>query len=742
MIATNFDPSLPLRYVRYGRMSTEGQNPRSPDQQFDEIERTKNRRGYANWRLVGEWRDDGISGRYMRKRPGFREMIESIRSGRLQVDAILVDTLERFGRAHEVETVREELRIKHGALVLTADSDFSDPTSVVGQVYGSVETFRARSAASQKAHDVMRGKLDCAALKRWPGGSPPCGYRLAIRQECRTRRNGREVESHHHVLEPDPEKTALPIKVYNIAYATGWGRMRIAKAINSDSTITAKFGRVSESLVGSIMTNPIYKGVLRFNKVRTDIQRDKRLVRKNDETEIVVVEEFCEPLVAAEIVDKVHADVEARSQKLLALRMAKSKSNGKQIKPLDPGLILVYPLTGMVRCGICGAAMRPSRSGAKSKRSASYYYYRCPCAGDGRCRNKIYLRGPWLWEVVIARLRDTLFPLGNQSMPALKLLIDEVRAEVQQKLRGEQDARPSLERELANIASKVKGWTATLSHDNLSPLVREQVEIEFAAALDRKQIIQDEIALLTSASGKIEEMLDAAVVVERLQRLEAVLASGPASDINVELSRHIDAIVVSPDGSVVMRTNRLGIFNGIPQILGRKREYDEPAESQPNGESAYAVRPRALTRRHTMVTTCEDPLADPEGATANLGLVLPEKWVDESIYMMPQLTSWAQDHAHEVAEARRRGGTLARIAEEFGVTPPTVRKALKIAQRQDATLAQLPKRVARQSWTRKNYRDVVARKAAGQSTAEIAAAVGKSETTIRQALLYAKRLSS
>ncbi len=64
MITHKFDPDLPLRYVRYGRMSDEEQNPRSPDQQFDEIDRTKKKHGRDNWIQLKQFRDDGISGRF------------------------------------------------------------------------------------------------------------------------------------------------------------------------------------------------------------------------------------------------------------------------------------------------------------------------------------------------------------------------------------------------------------------------------------------------------------------------------------------------------------------------------------------------------------------------------------------------------------------------------------------------------------------------------------------------------
>ena len=147
MITSKFNPDLPLRYVRYGRMSDEEQNPRSPEQQFADIDRTKRKQGRENWVHVKDYRDDGISGRYKRKRPGFREMLEAIRCGLLKIDAILVDTIERFARLEDLPAIREELRKKYGVLILTSDTGFTDPTSMVGRIYGAMEAIRASSAA-------------------------------------------------------------------------------------------------------------------------------------------------------------------------------------------------------------------------------------------------------------------------------------------------------------------------------------------------------------------------------------------------------------------------------------------------------------------------------------------------------------------------------------------------------------------------------------------------------------------
>ena len=46
-------------------------------------------------------------------------MLREIRTGTIKIDAILVDTFERFGRADELAALRQELYQQHGVLILS-----------------------------------------------------------------------------------------------------------------------------------------------------------------------------------------------------------------------------------------------------------------------------------------------------------------------------------------------------------------------------------------------------------------------------------------------------------------------------------------------------------------------------------------------------------------------------------------------------------------------------------------------
>ena len=78
----------------------------------------------------------------------------------------------------------------------------------------------------------------------------------------------------------------------------------------------------------------------------------------------------------------------------------------------------------------------------------------------------------------------------------------------------------------------------------------------------------------------------------------------------------------------------------------------------------FQIRPRALSRRCTTKLAETSKLAKADGVIEG-HVQLPEKWVDEAIFKMPELISWAKEHAIEVAESRQLGRTIEQLCVEF-----------------------------------------------------------------------------
>jgi DNA invertase Pin-like site-specific DNA recombinase len=411
MLKRRFDPMKALLVILYLRMSSDEQNPRSPQQQRDTIEDTLRRLGYP-WTICKVYIDEGISGRYIRRRPGFQDMLRDIRNGTVKADAILVDTFERFGRADDLAALRQELFQHHGVLILTADSQFADPTSVSGKALAAFESLRATEDNRIKAHNVLRGKRDAARQGHWPGGPPPFGYKL---RSVMSERHGRQ-EVDHCILVPDPETAWIVQKLFELARTQGLGSTRLARMLNNDPDIPAKWKRIHDQTVNRWLQQPIYYGELVWEEHSTGVVDDRRVIERNPDGEVVRVPGFCEPLVSREVWDAVQDVRRVRSERARRARQARKDNADKQIAPLTPGLALTYLLSGLVRCGHCHRSMTVSSSPVyttKNGEAKRYPSYVCPGHVSGICPNGIRVPEVWLRQNVIKPIRQRLFPLGS-----------------------------------------------------------------------------------------------------------------------------------------------------------------------------------------------------------------------------------------------------------------------------------------------------------------------------------------
>lgn len=743
MLRHAFDPDKPHPYARYGRMSSERQNPRSPDQQFDNIQETLCRQG-RSWVPVRDYRDDGISGRYMKKRPGLQQMLHDIRSGRIKVDLILVDTLERLGRNDEVTALRHELFNKYGILVLTADSGFADPNTVPGRALGFVEAIRSTEEGRVKAHNVLRGKRDLILQKKaWPGGPIPLGFQL--QSVMKNGANG-STEVDYKILVRSAASDWFIERLFLLARQTGWGAIRLAKHFKTDFSLPEPFRTIKSSTIDYILDNSIYKGELLWNEHATGVINDTRVLQENPEAEWLRVPDYCEPIVSQEVWDVVQAPRQKRRDQVRERRRRKENDDGKQIAPPTPGLPLKYLLGGLVRCGRCKAAMRPSPTKVTypSGKVWRRVYHVCPSYLDRNCPNGHYFPEDALRKMTITRLRGRIFPTEGQegSIPDwFPELVEAIRQAVLHPTEQKPDERTALEGDLQLFQERLAGWSLSLANPRLDPLLRADIEAQYRPAKVRLAQLQ---ALLTEPDNQekqLEIMLAPEEMLRRLERLAEILAGENVPLSNSELSRYIDRIDCFADGRAVLRTTPLGAFNGAVELLRRPTVINADLQPEDNGcPSPFQVTPRRRARLRVDEPTgmeqqpCGDGLdiTDPHRFAG-----LDDRWIWEDELVIPRLLSWADAHAPEVAQLRQTGMTMEALAVHFGKTVPTVRNALRKARDAGLMKEELPTKMPRRRWEEDHAAEVVQLKAQGKTVKELAAHFGKSEPTIRKALRFA-----
>ncbi len=229
MLRRKFDFEKSIDVVLYLRMSSDKQNPKSPAQQRERIENIIENRNLP-WRIVATYQDDAMSGMYARKRPGFSKMLQDIENGTIKVGAVLVDTIERFGRMDDLDSRRRRLANRHGVVILTADRNFSDPYTPEAKAMSAIENLRAHDANRIKANDVFRGKIGSIEDGYWPGGPVPFGYCLEVAKvEMRHRR---EVK-HHVLVIDDVTGQIMGSLMEQSSKKPSWGQDRLTAWLNN-----------------------------------------------------------------------------------------------------------------------------------------------------------------------------------------------------------------------------------------------------------------------------------------------------------------------------------------------------------------------------------------------------------------------------------------------------------------------------------------------------------------------------
>ncbi len=570
MLKRFFDPKLGYRVVVYLRMSSDQQNKRSPEQQLAEINRCLKTLRYP-WSIIKVYRDDAKSGRFLRTRREYQQMMQDIKTGAVNADLILVDTIERFGRVEELPSIRKELYEKQGVLVLTADSGFADPATPQGKALGAFEAMRASEDGRIKAHNVLRGKRDAAQQGHWPGGPPPFG--LMLESIMKVVHGRQEVD--FCILVHNPETNWIMKFLLDKAYETGWGQTRLTRFLNDHPDIPEKFKPFQAPSVGYWLDNPIYSGELLWEQNSTGIVDDMRVVERNREEDMIRVPNFCKPTVPREQQEAIWAVRRARREAILQARARKNGGDIKLIEPPAPGLTLKYLLSGLVKCGHCNRAMNPSSSAAyitKSGEAKRYPAYSCPGSVSGVCPNSTRVPEEWLREVVISTMRQRLFPgYGRNSLEPdwLAPLGEDVRREIACMVDNEPNPCTAVEEELKGLRAKQAGWSLFLANRDLNPAIRAAIEAEWEKALARQQEIEGFLAGREHHHQRVEDVLDSKQALDCLGRLPEVLPLNNPTLGNLELSLHIDRIDCFQDGKIVMRTRKLGALTGTLEMLAK-----------------------------------------------------------------------------------------------------------------------------------------------------------------------------
>ena len=240
--------------------------------------------------------------------------------------SLIVQHSDRLARGDGVQArhlVQLVLEAKARGIRLRSTEDDSSLESVL----------MAAAMGERNTEDSRRkGAAVKAGLARRRAAGRPVGARSYGLTWRRNDQDEREIV-------PDPAEAAVVDRVY-AEYLAGCAQLAIARALNADHIATARGGKWTPVVIRSILTNPIYAGLIR------------------DGSELV--EGRHEAIIPRE-----------RWEEAQALRAAKANTHRRGRPSAGQHLFR----KGFLRCGQCGAAMIPRT--ARNADGSLYEVYRC-----------------------------------------------------------------------------------------------------------------------------------------------------------------------------------------------------------------------------------------------------------------------------------------------------------------------------------------------------------------------------
>lgn len=315
------------------------------------------------------YRDDGESGfkTTLLQRPAMKKLIDDIESGLVEI--VFFKGISRFARdsGEAIQTAKKLLQ--KGVRVISIeenyDSDVSDPTFF--QMYAVLAEAESRKTSVR----VSLGNKQKARNGLWTSSLPPMGYLKVKDIKDKELKDKLIAEGKHpHSLYPDPSTSDIIRKAFDLYVNKGFGRKRIVSWINSQGVKSPYGNPINEIAVKRMIMNPVYIGDIVYGKTRyqyIDAEDGLKKIQKTveiDKGDWAICRNAHPPIIEREIYMKAQRIIRQKE---------KSYKGGRRFNNAK------HPLTGLLKCSLCGAPMicqkRTNKKADGSK--VEYRYYVC-----------------------------------------------------------------------------------------------------------------------------------------------------------------------------------------------------------------------------------------------------------------------------------------------------------------------------------------------------------------------------
>lgn len=330
------------RVAIYARVSTteQAEEGYSIDEQIRLLRQYCEREGYE---VYEEYVDRGISGKSIKGRASLQQLLDD--ADKKLFDIVLVWKSNRLAR-NILDMLKIVDFLKRRNIAFRSYSEKYETETPTGKLQFNMMAVIAEFERDNIAENVKMGMIARAKEGSWNGGQV-LGYDSVRSQNENRKRNATRLVVN--------EREAATVRRIFQLYNAGNGYKSIANTLNQEGHRTKKGNFFSINGVKTILMNPIYVGLIRYN-----VRRDWSEKRRNNINPNPIIEKGQHtPIISEETWEKAKSIMKNRSQKPNRIYSGE------------------FPLTGIMKCPICGAGMVLGRTTNTrkdgSKRVLEYY---------------------------------------------------------------------------------------------------------------------------------------------------------------------------------------------------------------------------------------------------------------------------------------------------------------------------------------------------------------------------------
>lgn len=330
------------RAAIYARVSTieQAEEGYSIDEQLRLLNQWCEKEGYE---VYHEYADRGISGKSIKARPSLQHLLDDAMNRHFEV--VIVWKMNRMAR-NILDLLNIVTELNRHNIAFRSYSETLETETPAGRLQFHMMAAIAEFERGTIAQNVKMGMLARAREGEWNGGQV-LGYDIV-----RLPSDGKKRIHTKLVVNQSESNTVR--EIFRL-YTSGYGYKSIVNRLNTAGYRSKKGNTFSIATVKTILMNPIYIGIIRYN-----VRRNWSEKRRNDiNPHPIMVEGKHESIITKEQWDKTQTVLKSRSHKPNRVH------SGEHL------------LTGLIKCPACGASMvlgrTTNRNKDGSKRVLEYY---------------------------------------------------------------------------------------------------------------------------------------------------------------------------------------------------------------------------------------------------------------------------------------------------------------------------------------------------------------------------------